>query len=446
MLHQLTMTFSQQKLSPNYSADSELIEDDLYEAEEEGEELTTPVASTIAIADPASPSDEIEPFEEDEVAPTPPSPASPIITPLSHTQLHRTRMLVRPPSSLPPPIDACIVAWRTTPASPSPSPSPLFPLSSPLPRIPSPPLPPSPIRRDTIPEANMPPQKRTKQRLADLATSAWGIAMDKIRTLQYQSALTWWNSHVRTVGHDETYRMPWKTLMKMMTENYCPMSKIKKLETELWNLTVKGTDVESYTQRFQELVLLCLRMVPNETDKVERAHAAANNQRAPRAVQKTVTCFECGKQGHYKKDWTKLKNKNRRNQSRNSKARAGAYALGSKESNPDSNVVTGSSVYSKIDLRSGYHELRVHEEDTLNTAFRTHYGHCEFQVMPFGLTNAPAVMNRVCKTYLEKFVIVYIDDNLIYFKTKQEHEEHLKLILELLKKEKLYAKFSIPKV
>nr|GEZ86903.1 hypothetical protein [Tanacetum cinerariifolium] len=88
------------------SDNSELIEDDLYEAEEEGEELTTPVASTIAIADPASPSDEIEPFEEDEVAPTPPSPASPIITPLSHTQLHRTRMLVRPPSSLPPPIDA----------------------------------------------------------------------------------------------------------------------------------------------------------------------------------------------------------------------------------------------------------------------------------------------------------------------------------------------------
>ncbi|GJV08831.1 putative reverse transcriptase domain-containing protein [Tanacetum coccineum] len=115
----------------------------------------------------------------------------------------------------------------------------------------------------------------------------------------------------------------------------------------------------------------------------------------------------------------------------------------------------GSSVYSKIDLRSGYHQLRVREEDIPKTAFRTRYGHYEFQVMPFGLTNAPAVfmdlMNRVCKPYLDKFMIVFIDDILIYSKNKEENEEHLKLILELLKKEELYAKFSkcelwIPKV
>ncbi|GJS57459.1 putative reverse transcriptase domain-containing protein [Tanacetum coccineum] len=115
----------------------------------------------------------------------------------------------------------------------------------------------------------------------------------------------------------------------------------------------------------------------------------------------------------------------------------------------------GSSVYSKIDLRSGYHQLRVREEDIPKTAFRTRYGHYEFQVMPFGLTNAPAVfmdlMNRVCKPFLDKFVIVSIDDILIYSKNKKEHEEHLKAVLELLKKEKLYAKFSkcefwIPKV
>nr|GEV04604.1 putative reverse transcriptase domain-containing protein [Tanacetum cinerariifolium] len=115
----------------------------------------------------------------------------------------------------------------------------------------------------------------------------------------------------------------------------------------------------------------------------------------------------------------------------------------------------GSSVYSKINLRSGYHQLRVREEDIPKTAFRTRYGHYEFLVMPFGLTNAPAVlmdlMNRVCKPYLDKFVIVFIDDILIYSKNKKEHEEHLKLILELLKKEELYAKFSklefwIPKV
>ncbi|GJY29522.1 putative reverse transcriptase domain-containing protein [Tanacetum coccineum] len=115
----------------------------------------------------------------------------------------------------------------------------------------------------------------------------------------------------------------------------------------------------------------------------------------------------------------------------------------------------GLSVYSKIDLRSGYHQLRVQEEDILKTAFRTRYGYYEFQVMPFGLTNAPSVfmdhMNRVCKPYLDKFIIVFIDDILIYLKNKQEHKEHLKSILELLKKEELYAKFSkcefwIPKV
>ncbi|GJX17775.1 putative reverse transcriptase domain-containing protein, partial [Tanacetum coccineum] len=115
----------------------------------------------------------------------------------------------------------------------------------------------------------------------------------------------------------------------------------------------------------------------------------------------------------------------------------------------------GSSIYSKIDLRLGYHQLRVREEDIPMTAFRTRYGHYEFQVMPFGLRNALAVfmdlMNRVCKPYLDKFMIVFIDDILMYTKNKQEHEEHLKLILKLLKKEELYAKFSkcefwIPKV
>ncbi|GJU44655.1 putative reverse transcriptase domain-containing protein [Tanacetum coccineum] len=106
----------------------------------------------------------------------------------------------------------------------------------------------------------------------------------------------------------------------------------------------------------------------------------------------------------------------------------------------------GSSTYSKIDLRSCYHQLRVRDEDIPKTAFRTRYGHYEFQVMPFGLTNAPAVfmdlMNRVCKPYLDKFVIVFIDDILIYSRNKEEHEDNLRIILELLKKEKLYAKFS----
>nr|GEU29032.1 hypothetical protein [Tanacetum cinerariifolium] len=106
----------------------------------------------------------------------------------------------------------------------------------------------------------------------------------------------------------------------------------------------------------------------------------------------------------------------------------------------------GAYCFSKIDLRSGYHQLRVREEDIPNTVFRTHYGHFEFTVMPFGLTNAPAVfmdlMNRVCNIYLEKFIIVFIDDILIYSKSEEKHEAHLKTILDLVKEEKLYAKFS----
>ncbi|GJX59414.1 putative reverse transcriptase domain-containing protein [Tanacetum coccineum] len=109
-------------------------------------------------------------------------------------------------------------------------------------------------------------------------------------------------------------------------------------------------------------------------------------------------------------------------------------------------LLQGSNIYSKIDLRSGYHQLRVREEDIPKTAFRTRYGHYEFQVMPFGLTNAPTVfmdlMNRVCEPYLDKFVIVFIDTILIYSRDEKEYEEHLKTILELLKKEELYAKFS----
>nr|GEY86053.1 putative reverse transcriptase domain-containing protein [Tanacetum cinerariifolium] len=405
-------------------------------------------------------------------------------------------------------------------------------------------------------------------------------------------------SNCTVACQDVAYAMPWAALKRMITSKYYPRGEIQKLESEFWNLKVKGLDLWNYNHHFQELALMCERMFPEEAKKARdcKNRPAANNnninnnQRAQRANARGITCFECGVQGHYKSECPKLKNGNQGNRAGNENAVARAYAVGTAGTNPNSNVITGtfllnnryasvlfntgadrsfvsttfsslidiilttldhgydveladvpgaapvarapyqlapsemkelsdqlkeladkdfirpssspwgapflfvkkkdgsfrmcidyrelnklmvknryplpriddlfnqlqgSSIYSMIDLRLGYHQLRVQEEDIPKTAFRTRYGHYKFQVMPFGLTNAPAVfmdlMNRVCKPYLNKFVIVFIDDILIYSRNKQEHEEHLKLILELLKKEQLYAKLSkcefwIPKV
>ena len=106
----------------------------------------------------------------------------------------------------------------------------------------------------------------------------------------------------------------------------------------------------------------------------------------------------------------------------------------------------GASIFPKIDLRSGYHQLRIKDVDVHKTAFRTRYGHYEFLVMPFGLTNAPTtfmdLMNHVFRLYVDQFVVVFIDDILVYSKDRGNHDTHLQVVLETLRKEQLYAKLS----
>ncbi|GJY08736.1 putative reverse transcriptase domain-containing protein [Tanacetum coccineum] len=320
-------------------------------------------------------------------------------------------------------------------------------------------------------------------------------------------ALTWWNSHVMTVTHDVAYSMTWVDLKKKMTDKYCPRNEMKKLETELWNLKVIGTDLVKYNQRFQELARLCVRMFPEESDKIERYVGGLPDMihgnivaPKPKTMQEAIematklmdkrvsTIAERQAKNKRKFENTSRSNQNQQQQQnkRQNTGRAlfqeqlkelsdkdfirpssspwGAPVLFFKKKDGsfrmcidyrELNKLTvknryplpriddlfdqlqGSSVYSKIDLSLGYHQLRVREEDIPKTAFRTRYGHYEFQVMPFGLTNAPAVfmdlMNRVCKPYLDKFVIVFIDDILIYSKNYTTHDLELGAVVFALK-------------
>nr|GEW02719.1 putative reverse transcriptase domain, ribonuclease H-like domain, aspartic peptidase domain protein [Tanacetum cinerariifolium] len=293
-------------------------------------------------------------------------------------------------------------------------------------------------------------------------------------------ALTWWNGHVRTLGHDIVYAMTWGTLKKKLTDKYCPKVK-RRLILEIYPcapsaITTTSGNVHPSVETARGMVILPMIVgsIPTTTTttttRIKRQGNAINVEAEDKLEEKQLEdvsivrdfpkdlpCIPPARQVEFqiylgalvlfvKKKCIDYRKLNK---------------LMVKNRHPPPRIddlfdqLQGSSVYSKIYLRSGYHQLRVREEDILKTAFRTCYGHYEFQVMPFGLTNAPAVfmdlMNRVCKPYLDKFVIVFIDDILIYSKNKEEHEGYLKLIFQLFKKEELYAKFSkckfwIPKV
>ncbi|GJR78034.1 reverse transcriptase domain-containing protein [Tanacetum coccineum] len=166
----------------------------------------------------------------------------------------------------------------------------------------------------------------------------------------FGNALTWWNSHVKTVTHEVSYALSWKTLKKMMTDKYCPRGNIKKLEIEMWNLKVKGTDVVRYNQRFQELSLMCSRMFPEELDKIEKyvgglpdmIHGSVMASK-PKTIQDEIEFatelmdqkIRTLAERHYRSYCPKLKNRNHGNQARGTEARGMVYALGGGENDQD---------------------------------------------------------------------------------------------------------------
>ncbi|GJZ17633.1 putative reverse transcriptase domain-containing protein [Tanacetum coccineum] len=374
------------------------------------------------------------------------------------------------------------------------------------------------------------------------------------------AALTWWNGQIRTLG-PEAYSMTWEVLKKKMTDKYCPQGEIKKLEIELWNLKVKGNDVPAYTERFQELTLICTKFVANETEKMldetielandlmdqklrtyaerqsdnkrkaddssrnnhghqqqpfKRQNVAkvynmgtgekkpyggnlpkssgntnvANTQKGNGANPKGNGCFECGAPRHFKRDYLKLKNKDEGNAS----AQGWVYAVGNAKKrgnasgNPDSNVVTdlmpvelGSfDIIISMDWLRKYHAVIVCDEKPVQIPYgnETLIFHAR---APYRL--ASSEMKELSEQLQELSDKGFIRPSsspwgtpVLFIKKKdgsfrmdalttlchseltnapaadeKEHEEHLKAILEFLKKEKLYAmflkcEFWIPKV
>ncbi|GKC72132.1 putative reverse transcriptase domain-containing protein [Tanacetum coccineum] len=182
-------------------------------------------------------------------------------------------------------------------------------------------------------------------------------------------ALTWWKSHVKTVGQDAAYHMPWNTLMKMMTTKYCPRNEIKKLEMKIWEMFLEESDknekyisglpdmihgsvMASKSKTIQDAVKFATELMDKKIRTFAERHVenkrksygntnTGKNQRTIRANQRGNVCYECGAQGHFKRECPKLKNKNHGNQGGNGNALAKVYVVGNAGANPDSNVVTG---------------------------------------------------------------------------------------------------------
>ncbi|GJT42095.1 putative reverse transcriptase domain-containing protein [Tanacetum coccineum] len=334
-------------------------------------------------------------------------------------------------------------------------------------------------------------------------------------TLQ-DDALTWWNAHVKTTTPEAAHAMPWATLKKMMTDKYCPRGEIKKIKTEMWNLKHQSENMQegyrslqlelmdekghAYAERQAEKKRKSCHLGCNNCKKVgslakdcrsRPANANNNNRNNNNNNQKGNGCYECGAQGHFKRNCPKLKNNDRGNQAGNDRAPAKVYVVGNAGENPD-NVVAELGSFDAIigmDWLAKYQAVIVCAEKIVRIPWRNETliihgdGIRDFpEVFPEDLPGLPptrqsGVSNWILVPGVCTCSTLYLIDGAFrkkeyraneevvrqrLYKTqfltlgssglnKQEHEEHLKLILELLKKEELYAKFSkcefwIPKV
>nr|GEV47860.1 putative reverse transcriptase domain-containing protein [Tanacetum cinerariifolium] len=349
-------------------------------------------------------------------------------------------------------------------------------------------------------------------------------------------ALTWWNSQVATLGIKVVTRKTWAEMKVMMTKEFCPPEEIQKMEGELWNLKVKEMDISSYTTRFNELVKLCLGMVPTERKKVEAyIRGLSENIKGEVTSSEPTTLNKAMRMAHTlmeqkvkaiaereadnkKRKWENFQggsnsgggnnNSNRNNNNYNNNRNNNQNQYRNPNRNYQNNQRQGNARAMTNVGNQNTNDARQNVK--CNRCGMQHYGNCPIKCNKCGKighkardcwwkvvatganaqsvvtcygcgekghikTNCPArnnpgrnkargqayalrdgdqnlgpnvvtvfmdLMNRVCRPFLDKFMIVFIDDILIYSKNKEEHEEHLRFILELLQKEKLYAKFS----
>ncbi|KAK1627706.1 hypothetical protein QYE76_002021 [Lolium multiflorum] len=261
-------------------------------------------------------------------------------------------------------------------------------------------------------------------------------------------ARAWWTS---TRAMNAGQIMTWADFKLKFSKYHVPPGLIKKMRDEFREVKQGRMSVVEYRDRF----LTLSRYAPDETDtnekRTERFLNGLHDEMQTVLVNIPFADLEALVDSAIQMEGKLHQaNENRKRRMMHQSGPSNTPSIKNKYPLPKIedlfDQLTGARVFSKIDLRTGYHQLKIRATDIPKTAFTTRYGLYEYNVMSFGLTNAPAyfmnLMNKIFMNFLDKFVVVFIDDILIYSKSEEEHEQHLEIILETLREHKLYVKFS----